>query len=642
MIAYRSDVGSAPTTARDQLDELNRQWPFSAVGGVIVSAMVAWVLWDDVSTAAMAWWLVAIYGTSGARLALWYMLKYRGSWRDSVRKALVVFTALAAVQAAAWGSAGVIFFAPDAPYQSFLVIVLLGGAATNQSLLNAYAPAAWIGVALMVLPLASMMIRTGDEFLLPLGILSVLFVGTLFSLTKRSNETLVSNMRLRRALSEELVRRDQVERVLRESESRQAKAAQELATAKDRAEAAARAKSQFLANMSHEIRTPLNGVLGMADLLARSELTASQSRHVEIIRNSGRTLMAVINDILDVTKIEVGKVNLETVPFDPRGAVNDVVDLFSETASARSVALSFSFSEDLPATVEGDPNRLRQVLGNLVSNAIKFTPGGGRVEIRTSSTAESGDRATLTFEIEDTGVGIEGSQLERLFEPFEQADSSTSRRYGGTGLGLTIVAGLAEVMGGEISARSVLGKGSTFTFSVTMPIVTEHAQAARTRPSDDDAHADVRFDAKVLLAEDNVVNQEVAREALAQFGCDVVVANDGLEALAAWRADRFDLVLMDCQMPALDGFDATAMIRTQERQGEAAGRTPIVALTAHVLEEDRQRCFAAGMDDFLSKPFDRASLQEILYQWLPQPSETESERQARAAASHLSPGSRPD
>ncbi len=600
----RPDARSALDTARDQLDELVRQWPSSGIGGMIVAAMVAWVFWDVAASVAMAGWLAAIVASNVARFVLWRGMKHRGWMQHDPRRGLLLFTVLAAAQAAIWGSAGIIFFAADSPHQlSFLAIMLLSVAAANQSLLNAYAPAALLGVALMALPFAAMMLLTGDEFLTPLGILCVVFVGVLFSLTKRSNRTLVSNMRLRHELSRELVRRDQIE--------------QELAVAKNQAEAAARAKSQFLANMSHEIRTPLNGVLGMAELLAQSDLSASQSRRVQIIRGSGQTLMTVINDILDLSKIEVGKVVLENVPFDLRSAVTDVVELFAETASARSVLLAATFSDDLPRAVSGDPTRLRQILTNLVSNAVKFTNGGGRVDIRTTTIAQNDECISLTFEVEDTGVGIEQAQLDRLFEPFEQADSSTSRRYGGTGLGLAIVAGLADAMGGRIEARSEVGRGSTFVLSVAFPIATEHAPTEPDGAADGEKGADTLFSATVLLAEDNAVNQEVACEALSQLGCDVIVAIDGLDAFEKWKAAPLDLILMDCQMPQMDGLETTAMIRTQEKQKGTGGRIPIIALTAHVLEEDRQRCLGVGMDDFLSKPFDLASLQSILERWLP-------------------------
>ncbi len=405
--------------------------------------------------------------------------------------------------------------------------------------------------------------------------------------------------------------------------------AEALAEAHRGAESAARTKSEFLANMSHEIRTPMNGILGMADLLATTNLDEAQRRHLAIIRNSGKTLLTVLNDILDLSKMEAGKLRLENVPFDLRGVVADVEGLFVETASAKSVLLSSNVADDVPEVFVGDPNRLRQVLGNLVGNAIKFT-GRGHVEVRVSAAQSDGGAHEVAFEVADDGIGIAPDRLSSLFEPFEQEDRSTSRRYGGTGLGLAIVAELTRMMGGHVMAESAPGEGSTFSFVIPLKSTSRaelDAHVEATNP--DEGH--ITFEAKVILAEDNIVNQMVATEALRQAGCEVVVAENGARAVEAWQRGSFDLIFMDCQMPETDGFAATKQIRAEEAEMGDGRHIPIVALTAHVLEEDRERCREVGMDDYLAKPFDQRSLNAVLRRWLEPSSSEESPTEQRYA-----------
>ena len=392
----------------------------------------------------------------------------------------------------------------------------------------------------------------------------------------------------------------------------------ESAKATRQAEVATRQKSDFLAMMSHEIRTPLNGIIGMTAVLLARKLEAAERDCVETIRSSGEALLGIIDDILDFSKIEAGCLQLECGEFNLHKVIQQALQIVQPAAARKSIRLVASIDPSLPGRVRGDIVRLRQILLNLLSNAIKFT-SVGTVELQAQLQSSGHDQHELRFTILDEGIGMTPEQQARLFQPFCQAEASTTRKFGGTGLGLAICKRLLEMMGGTIGVRSRLSEGSTFWFTVKVLAAHSLPQAHAAGHENNETPRSNAKHFRLLLVEDNHINEKVALAMLKNLGYQADVARNGIEAVKAVTSQHYDLVFMDCLMPEMDGFEATRLLRAQNGYG---ARMPIIAMTANAFAEDRDACLAAGMTDYLSKPVREADLQKKLERWLSADRET--------------------
>ncbi len=540
---------------------------------------------------------------------------------DHLRRWTWSFVAVSGLTGLSWGAAGWMFFSVERFGYRLLTVLVLAGLTTGAARLLAPMFTANMAYFLCsIVPLMAAFFADASLRSPALAVLCVAYIGytivaahqQLRSLHRSirlgyENGALVESLgmakdsadQLNRGLSAEIAQRKVIETELREASTK--------------AESANRAKSEFLATMSHEIRTPMNGILGMLRIVRDSPLTPEQREQLETAAQSADTLLDLINDILDLSKIEAGRLELEQIAFAPEPTVRSVIDLLQPRAQAKSIALVMEYDATLPGALIGDPTRLRQVLFNLLGNAIKFTERGSvtlRVKRLPADHPATGE--ILSFAIIDTGIGLDQETMSRLFQAFSQADSSMSRRFGGTGLGLTISQKLAEGMGGKITVQSEFGAGASFTFAIPFrPASASESQRLQTESSRG-RFSLPKLSGRILVVEDDRINQRVIIHFLKQLGLEASLAKDGFEAVQAATSAPWDAILMDCQLPGLDGLEATRRIRAK-LHGHAL---PIIALTANASTQDRAACLACGMDDFLTKPIRIENLAEALTKWL--------------------------